>query len=97
MKIIIELPEDEIVEAVKERIVFNAVREIEESMNFSKSSRYRVVYADAITNGVRQLIKKNIDSLSDRAVEAASVTIANKGIKKLMAQLAEESANGSAE
>lgn len=96
MKITIEISEDKIAEAVKERVVANAVAEIEESLTDSKMGRrYRQVYVDAIVYGVRYLLKDHINEISEKAAQAASVTIANKGIKKLMAQLTEESTKGS--
>lgn len=98
MKITIEISEDEIAEAVKERVVANAVKEIEEGLNDSKlGRRYRQVYVDAIVYGVRYLLKDHLDEISDKAAKAAAVSIANKGIKKLMAQLTEETTKGSTE
>lgn len=99
MKITVEISDEELRDRILNKLVHDAAEEIETEL-WEKSwgtSRYLRIYDKAITEGVRALLKEHIDSLSDRAVQAAAVTIANKGIKKLMAQLAEESANGSAE
>ena len=92
MKITIELPDEELREAVKCALVRDAVKQIETDL-WEKSwgtSRYMRMYDKAITDGIRSLLKKHIEDLSNRAVKAASKSIQNKGIKKLLTELSAE-------
>lgn len=92
MKITIELPDEELREAVKCALVRDAVEEIETDL-WEKSwgtSRYMRMYDKAITEGIRSLLKEHIEDLSNRAVKAAATSIHNNGIKKLLTELSEE-------
>lgn len=92
MKIEIEIPDEELREAVKYALVRNAVEQIETDL-WEKSwgtSRYMRMYDKAITEGIRSLLKEHIEDLSNRAVKAAAKSIHNKGIKKLLTELSEE-------
>ena len=92
MKITVEVSDEELRERIINKLVHDAAEEIETDL-WEKSwgtSRYLRIYDKAITEGVRALLKENIDSLSERAVSAASKTIANKGIKQLAERLLEE-------
>ena len=92
MKITIELPDEELREAVKCALVRDAVKQIETDL-WEKSwgtSRYMRMYDKAITDGIRSLLKKHIEDLSNRVVKAAATSIQNKGIKKLLTELSAE-------
>lgn len=92
MKITIELPDEELREAVKCALVRDAVEQIETDL-WEKScgtSRYMRMYDKAITEGIRSLLKEHIEDLSNRAAKAASKSIYNKGIKKLLTELSAE-------
>lgn len=85
MKITIEISEDEILESAKEI----AARKIaDDILGEYKSGAY--CYRHAIKDIVREVIKKDIDNLSDRAVKAASVSIANKALKKKLDKIMED-------
>lgn len=89
MKITIEIPDEELREAVKCALVRDAVEQIETDL-WEKSwgtSRYMRMYDKAITEGIRSLLKEHIEDLSNRAVKAAAKSIHNKGIKKLLTGL----------
>ena len=92
MKITIEIPDEELREAVKCALVRDAVEEIETDL-WEKSwgtSRYMRMYDKAITEGIRSLLKEHIEDLSNRAVKAAATSIQDKGIKKLLTELSAE-------
>lgn len=83
MKLIIDVDENEIIEKAKQLIVEDiANRMLDKFRRTSEGYCYRTVIKDC----VREVIKKDIDNLSDRAVEAASVSIVNKGLKKISAE-----------
>ena len=89
MKIEIEIPDEELREAVKCALVRDAVEQIETDL-WERSwgtSRYMRMYDKAITEGIRSLLKEHIEDLSNRAVKAAAKSIHNKGIKKLLTEL----------
>lgn len=91
MKITFEISDAELQEAIKEKMVENAVAQIEHDLFTTKwMTSDRRTYGEAIKEAVRALIKQNIDDLSDRAVDAAAKTLANKGIKKMMEMISEE-------
>lgn len=90
MKITINIPDDEIREDVKRILVFECVKEIKSNLEDSQYSYDRHIYADAIKSGVRQLLKEHIDDITERAATAAAKTIANKGIKELLARSLKE-------
>ena len=92
MKITIEIPDEELREAVKCALVRDAVEQIETDL-WEKSwgtSRYMRMYDKAIAEGIRALLKEHIEDLSNRAVKAAATSIHNKGIKKLLTELSVE-------
>lgn len=78
MKIVVEIDDNEIETEVK-RIV---TEEIAKSILKNRSTD-GYIYRRMIKDAIRETIKADIDNLSDRAVEAASVSIANKGLKKV--------------
>lgn len=92
MNITIEIPDEELREAVKCALVRDAVEQIETDL-WEKSwgtSRYMRMYDKAITEGIRSLLKEHIEDLSNRAVKSAATSIQKKGIKKLLTELSEE-------
>lgn len=85
MKIVVEIDENEILEDAKKIVA--------ESVAKAMLSGYRegYTYRKVIKEVVRDYIKNDIDNLSERAVKAASVSIANKAFKKeLLERLAGE-------
>ena len=78
MKITVEIDDKEIETEVK-RIV---TEEIAKSILKNRTTD-GYIYRRMIKDAIRETIKADIDNLSDRAVEAASVSIANKGLKKV--------------
>lgn len=80
MKIVVDIDEDELMEQVKQIVSEKiASRILDEYHNSSERRCYRNVIKEC----VREAIKSDIDNLSDRAVKAASVSITNKGLKKV--------------
>lgn len=84
MKITIEIDEKEILQEAK-RIVAGKVAD--EILDTYHSHKERYCYRTVIKECVRDAIKKDIDNLSDREVEAASVSIANKALKKKLEKI----------
>ena len=80
MKLTIEINEDEILEAAKKMIIEEVASRM---LNQYKSTAERYNYRTVIKECVREVIKSDIDNLSERAVKAACVTVANKTLKKV--------------
>lgn len=78
MKISIDIDEDEILEKAKELIIHDIANRM---MNSYSSDRY--CYRKVIKECVREVIKSDMDNLAERAVNAASVSITNKAVKKV--------------
>lgn len=78
MKITVEIDDKEIETEVKKIVT----EEIAKSILKNRSTD-GYIYRRMIKDAIRETIKADIDNLSDRAVEAASVSIANKGLKKV--------------
>lgn len=85
MKITVEVSEDEILQSAKE---FAARKIADDILTEYRSGAY--CYRHAIKDVVREVIKKDIDNLSDRAVKAASVSIADKALKKKLEKIMED-------
>lgn len=83
MKFEIEIDENEIIEKAKQLIVEDIASRM--LAQFRRTPE-KYCYHTVIKECVREVIKRDIDNLSDRAVEAASVSIANKGLKKISAE-----------
>lgn len=90
MKITIEIDEQEIAEAVMQVIINNAVKTVEKELYGDGRGYNRRIYQDAIKTGVREVIRKNIDDLADRAVEAAAYTISHKALKEKINSILED-------
>ena len=83
MKITIEIPDDEIKKAVSEKLSgYIAERLLEREWTGEGYS-----YRKAIKEVVRELIRSDINNLSDRAVETAAKSIETKGVKKMLEKM----------
>lgn len=85
MKITIEIPDDEIREEAKKIVAEKIADDI---YGDYRSGKY--CYRNAIKDIVREVIKGDIDNLSDRAVAAAGKSIENRAVKKLIEKLGSE-------
>lgn len=84
MKITIDIDDAEIIEAAKQK----AIEDISDRMlNEFRHTSEKYCYRTAIKECVREVIKKDIDNLSERAVAAASKSIENRAVKKLLSKL----------
>lgn len=84
MKIEIEIPDEELISAVKEKLT----QRIAEHMYRGWSEGY--VYRKEIKEVVRDFIKADIDNLSERAVTAAARSIENRSLKKIADSLVQK-------
>lgn len=85
MKITVDLPDEEIYEMAKEL----AAKRITSSMiEHSYGDGY--AYRKIIKEVVREVIKSDIDNLSERAVAAAAKSIERRAIKNQIDKLMEE-------
>lgn len=84
MKITIDIDEREVVEAVKELIIKNAVKDIEYDIYGGRGSYSKHIYVDAIKDAVRETVKKHADDIINRAVDAGGLYIGKKGLKKMI-------------
>lgn len=90
MKITVEIPDEEIREAVKDAIVrdiaLEARRDVKsiafEDAKHSDGMTY-FLYRD-IRKATREILKEHIDEITAEAVDAAAVSIEKKGLKKLL-------------
>lgn len=88
MTVTLEISEDEILEEVKKVVIDKVASRIMDDYTGRTSERY--CYRNVIKECVREAIKKDIDNLSDRAVAAASKSIENRAVKKMMEKMLEE-------
>ena len=84
MKITIDIDEREVAEAVKELIIKNAVKDIENDIYGGRGCYSKHVYVDAIKDAVRETVKKHTDDIINRAVDAGGLYIGKKGLKKMI-------------
>lgn len=82
MKLTIDIQEDEIAEIAKQMIAERVTAEVVKS-EYGNGRFYR----NTIKDVVREVIRSDIDNLSDRAVIAASKSIENRAVKKLIDKL----------
>ena len=87
MEITVDIDENEILCEAKRIVAENIARRILDEYHNS-SERY--CYRNVIKECVREVIKSDINNLSDRAVKAASVSIANKALKKKLEKIMED-------
>lgn len=85
MKIELELPDGEILEMAK-RIAAEHIADTMIKNEYGGSYAYR----KTIKEIVREVIRSDIDNLSDRAVSAAAKSIENRAVKKMMTKILEE-------
>ena len=81
MKLTIDIDENEIQKMAKEIV---AQKVADDVFGDYRSGKY--CYRHAIKDIVREVIKSDIDNLSTRAIDAAAVSITNKGLKKVSAE-----------
>jgi len=86
MKITVEIDENEILEGAKAVVV----KSVADGILSEYRGHERYTYRQVIKECVREAIKGDIDNLSERAVAAASTSIENRAIKKLMNQMLED-------
>lgn len=79
MRLTIEIPEDEI-EVMAKQIVAEHVAKTIINSEYGNGRFYR----NSIKEVIREVIRSDIDNLSERAVAAASKSIENRGIKKML-------------
>ena len=84
MKLTLEIPEDEILERAKEICAERVAKELYSTYG---EGRY---YRNTIKEIVREVIRADIDNLSERAVSAASKSIENRAVKKLLDKLGDD-------
>ena len=85
MKIEVEIPDDEIIGLAKQ------IAAEKMAQNMVASTKYDArVYRNAIKEVIREVIRGDIENLSDRAVAAASKSIENKAVKKLLEKLEDD-------
>lgn len=82
MKLTIDIQEDEIAEIAKQIIAERVAAEVIKS-GYGDGRFYR----NTIKDVVREVIRSDIDNLSNRAVVAASKSIENRAVKKLIDKL----------
>lgn len=84
MKITVNIDDQELIEVAKEV----AIRRIADDI-FS-GFRAGNIYKNAVKECIREVIRQNIDDLSNRAVTAAAKTIENKAMKKMLDKVMNE-------
>lgn len=83
MEIVIKIDEEEVQEMATKIIAEKIVREIDSGHGMGYTYRRDV---KAI---IREILRDNIDDLSNRAISAAAKSIENRAVKKLIDQLQE--------
>lgn len=86
MRITIEISDDELIEEAKQVAIGRIADDI-----FKEYRSGGYCYRNAIKECVREVIKRDIDELSDRAIAAASKTIENRALKKMFDKALNES------
>lgn len=76
MKIEIDIPDEELVAMIKEKLTERIAQ------NMYQGWHEGYAYRKEIKEIVREVIKDDIDNLSKRAVDAASKSIENRALKK---------------
>ncbi len=83
MKITIEIPDDEIKKAVSEKLSGYIAERLLEREWTGEAHSYRGVIKEV----VREIIKADMENLSDRAVASAAKSIETKGVKKMLEKM----------
>ena len=84
MKIEIDIPDEELVAMIKEKLT----ERIAQNMYHGWHEGY--AYRKEISKVVREVIREDIDNLSKRAVDAASKSIENRALKKFADSILEK-------
>jgi len=85
MRIEIELSDDEIKDAVLQIVA----KDLAQRMDSEYGSAVKYVTRKEVKACIRELLKERMDELADVAVKAASKSIENRAVKKLIAQVIE--------
>lgn len=83
MKIVVEIPDEEITAAVKEIVTERVANAITSEWYAGRE------YRRDIKEVVREVIKEDKKNLADRAVAAAAKSIENSAVKKMLNQITE--------
>lgn len=86
MKIAIELTDEEIKDAVLQIVA----KHVASGMDAEYGSSIKYVTRKEVKAVIREVLKERMDEYADLAVKAASKSIENKAVKKLIDQLNEE-------
>lgn len=86
MKIAIELTDEEIKDAVLQIVA----KHVASDMDAEYGSSIKYVTRKEVKAVIREVLKERMDEYADLAVKAASKSIENKAVKKLIDQLNEE-------
>lgn len=84
MKFQIEISDEEVKEMAKRLLADKLVQEIDSGHGFGWT------YRKDVKEVVRDVLKERMDDLSNRAVQAASKSIENRAVKKLLDKLRDE-------
>ena len=84
MKFEIEINDEEVKELAKKLMVEKLMREIDSGHGFG------FTYRRDVKEIIREVLRERMDDLSDRAVQAASKSIENRAVKKLIDKLRDE-------
>lgn len=87
MKFQIEISDEEVKEMAKRLLADKLVQGIDSGHGFGWT------YRKDVKEVVRDVLKERMDDLSNRAVQAASKSIENRAVKKLLDKLMDEEAN----
>lgn len=85
MTINIELTDEEIKEAVLQIVA----EKLAKSLNSEFPTSIQYITRKEVKAVIRELLKEQMDDLSERAVAAAAKSIENKGIKKMLEEAVE--------
>ena len=86
MKIEIEISDDEL----KDAVLAVVAKDIASRMDSEYGSSVKYVTRKEVKACIRELLKERMDEFSELAVKAASKSIENRAVKKLLAKLEEE-------
>lgn len=85
MKIVVEISDDEVLERAKQLAAEAVARNMLEQWHYDNR-----MYRNMIKETIREVIRGDIENLSNRAVEAASKSIENRAVKKLLERLEDD-------
>lgn len=84
MKIELEIKDEEVVDLAKKILAEKLVSEIDSGHGFGWT------YRKDVKEIIREVLKERMDDLSERAVQAASKSVENRAVKKLIDKLKDE-------